>query len=127
MSDESDIGETWDSYVEKHKRETATIGRVAAMLKVLTDAWTAMNAKNITRNARLDALEARLAALEARPSVQDKGVWQCGQVYDPGDIVSRGGSAWICNSSHLSVGNDLSHDHFRLLAKRGRDARDTRS
>ena len=72
---------------------------------------------------RLQELELRLAALEARPSIQDKGIWQCGAFYGPGDIVSRHGSAWICRGSHVAVGDDLDHEHFRLLAKRGRDAR----
>ena len=72
---------------------------------------------------RLKAAEGRIAALESRPSIQDKGVWKCGEFYEPGDIVSRSGSAWICRGSHIAVGDDLSHEHFRLLVKRGRDAR----
>ena len=78
-------------------------------------------------NARIEALEQRVTALEARPSVQDKGIWKPGEFYQPGDIVSRAGSAWICRGSHMAVGDDLSHDHFRLLVKRGRDGRDARS
>lgn len=110
---------TFAKFVEKNAHQPVRY----AMFGVLVDAWMAMNAKNIIRNARLDALEQRVAALEARPSVQDKGVWRSGQCYQPGDIVSRSGSAWICRGSHMAVGDDLSHEHFRLLVKRGRDAR----
>lgn len=78
------------------------------------------------RNARIDALEQRIGALEAKPSVQDKGIWRAGQVYEPGDIVTRSGSAWICRSIHMAVGDDLDHDRFRLLVKRGRDGKDLR-
>ncbi len=122
MSDELDLKYLDDEFrqmIAKHGKKFVTWNMFAEALNFAK----AMNLKNVERNARLDALEQRISALEARPSIQDKGVWQCGAFYEPGDIVSRGGSAWICRGSHVAVGDDLSHEHFRLLVKRGRDAR----
>lgn len=77
--------------------------------------------------SRLQELEQRLVALEAKPSVQDRGVWKSGEFYQPGDIVTRSGSAWICRASHVAVADEFDHNRFRLLVKKGRDGKDARS
>jgi hypothetical protein len=71
----------------------------------------------------LDPLLDRIAALEARPSMQDKGVWTAGTVYEPGDVCSHHGSGWVCRETHMATGADIDHDRFRLFVKKGRDAR----
>jgi len=73
--------------------------------------------------AALAPYEKRIAALEARPGTKDAGVWRAGALYEAGDIVSHGGSGWICRSAHCSTGTEPNHDHFRLFVKAGRDAR----
>ena len=123
MSDELDLKYLDDEFrqmIAKHGKKFVTWNMFAEALNLAK----AMNLKNVERNARLDALEQRISALEARPSIQDKGVWQCGAFYEPGDIVSRGGSAWIRRGQSCGRRRRfLSHEHFRLLVKRGRDAR----
>jgi hypothetical protein len=69
------------------------------------------------------ALEKEVAELKARPVVHDAGVWTHGKVYEPGAIVSHRGSGWICSAAHLSTGDDLNHEHFRLFVKSGRDGK----
>lgn len=72
--------------------------------------------------AKITALEQKVAALEARPTVKDHGVWEAGEVYPEGAVVSHQGSAWICRSMHMATGAEPDHVHFRLLVKHGRDA-----
>lgn len=62
-------------------------------------------------------LAKRVAALEAQPTLHDKGLWNAGQVYQPGAVVTKQGSAWVCTQTHMSTGNQLDHTSFRLLLK----------
>lgn len=71
-------------------------------------------------NRALAPLKARIAALEAKPTLKDGGDWTHGQVYDPGTVVRHRGSAWICQDTHLSTGDDLDHGKFKLWLKRHR-------
>ena len=110
------------------KTNTEAFGIV--IVHAIKTALAPRDAKIAALEQRIAALEhksaaddARIAALEARPSVQDKGTWKDGVVYDKGDIVTHGGSGWICSETHLATGTDLNHDCFRLFVKRGRDAR----
>jgi hypothetical protein len=74
--------------------------------------------------AAIAPLRERIAVLESRPSLKDCGVWHSGVVYENGSLVTFDGSAWVCRQAHFAVGDHPSHDHFRLLVKRGRDGRD---
>jgi hypothetical protein len=88
---------------------------------------TAIKSVLTSRDARIEQQNAeikqRLAVLEQRPIVKDAGVWTHGQTYTPGDIVSHGGSGWICRGAHYSTGSEPDHAHFRLLVKHGKDLR----
>ena len=75
--------------------------------------------------SRVDALEQRVRELESRPAIKDAGVWHTATVYKPGDIVSHQGSGWICSADHVA-GDGIDHAKFRLLVKKGADARDAR-
>jgi Carbohydrate-binding module family 5/12 len=67
---------------------------------------------------RLKIAEARIKELEVRPVVNDGGVWESGKTYRPGDIVSHGGSGWLCRSAHVSAGIAPQPEHFRLFVKK---------
>lgn len=116
-------GETLEDYCARAADAPATLGIVGAILTPLIQFVKQINERNKERNARIDALETRCAALEARPVTKDAGVWRPDVLYENGDIVSHGGSAWYCRSGHCSTGTAPSHDHFRLFVKAGRDAR----
>lgn len=74
----------------------------------------------------MKALRERVAALESKPQLHDAGVWKAGVRYEAGAVVSHQGSAWVNAVAHDAVGSDLDHTCFRLLVKRGRDAKDFR-
>jgi hypothetical protein len=80
--------------------------------------------KNRELDICLSALTTRMADVEQRPVLEDKGVWKANETYAAGAIVSHHGSGFICSRPHVSRGIDLDHTAFRLLVKRGRDARD---
>lgn len=69
--------------------------------------------------------EKRIAELQARPTLQDAGVWGEEKVFHPGDIVSHDGSAFICKETNAKARPGQS-DCWRLLVKRGKDARGAR-
>jgi hypothetical protein len=98
---------------------------------------------------RLVAFEARLAAVEARapepgppgppgpagrdgatglngkdgaPGLQYCGVYVRGKIYDTGDLVTFGGSAFACQRE-TTAAPESSHD-WVLMVKRGRDGKD---
>lgn len=55
-------------------------------------------------------------------SIRYRGIWQDGQRYKEGDVVTCGGSAWYCLRS--TVGRpSTAHDDFRLMVKAGRDGK----
>lgn len=70
-------------------------------------------------------LDARLAALEERPAMRDAGIWEADKAYEPGDVVSYGGSGWVAKHQNRSAkglnepgaGNDV----WRCFIRRGRD------
>jgi hypothetical protein len=90
-------------------------------ITVTEDELTQRIAEAIAREFSL--FDARLQLLEARPVLKDGGVWMTGRTYDAGDIVSHGGSAWLCSSAHVATGPSPHPDCFRLLVKHGRDKR----
>ena len=47
------------------------------------------------RDSRLDALQRRVEELEQRPQVRWMGVYQDGQQYAVGTLVTRSGSLWL--------------------------------
>jgi hypothetical protein len=75
------------------------------------------------RSLRTAPLEKRIAQLEARPVVKDAGVWRTGTLYRAGEIVSHGGSGWICSETHSAGGPEPNHKFFRLFVTASRDAR----
>jgi hypothetical protein len=62
----------------------------------------------------LKPLEARIKELEQRPTLKDAGIWQPGQLYKKGDLVTRRNSGWVCRENHVS-GADFSPERFRLF------------
>jgi len=59
------------------------------------------------------------------PGLRYLGVHVPGKTYDPGDLVTAGGSAWHCGTT-TTAAPGASHD-WQLMVKRGRDARGDRS
>lgn len=74
----------------------------------------------------LEALVGQQAAqvkeLSERATLHDGGIWEGGQPYEAGAVVTRSGSAWVCEEPHVS-GAEFDHGRFRLMVKRGRDGR----
>jgi Carbohydrate-binding module family 5/12 len=72
-------------------------------------------------------LQADVASLNAQPrGLKDAGVWRDGMAYQPGDVVTYRGSAWVCNSAHQATASGFDHRCFRLMVKKGADGRDLR-
>ncbi len=59
------------------------------------------------------------------PMPHYEGIYQAGRDYGLGDIVTDGGSAWICVAPTQSRPNENA-SAWRLMVKRGRDGRDAR-
>jgi hypothetical protein len=69
--------------------------------------------------------DARIAELEARPSLHDAGVWTETETYVAGSVVSHQGSAWCAQIASTGVRPGSGDGCWRLLVKKGRDARDS--
>jgi hypothetical protein len=89
-------GEDLNDFCERVAEVPATMGVIGIVFKTL---FKALESAKQTRAS----LEARIADLEARPVVKDAGIWAAGTVYNAGDIVSHGGSGWICRVTHSSA------------------------
>ena len=75
-------------------------------------------------------MQLRIAELEARPQLKYCGVFQAGRHYQPGEIVTWSGSAWVCvdRTSAKPGANDLAaRAGWKMLVQRGRDGRDLAS
>ena len=75
-----------------------------------------------------EALEARIKALEAQPrGLVYKGIWSAGEIYAPGDCVTRQGGMWVCKVHQCqSKPGDNAGVGWQLAVKSGRDGRDLR-
>ena len=74
--------------------------------------------------ARLDVVAARLELLDSQPTLKYLGTWDAQQDDHPGEFVTDAGSLWHANRSTKSrPGSDGT---WTLVAKRGRDGKDTR-
>jgi hypothetical protein len=74
------------------------------------------------RDKLVKQLQARIIELEERRNLHDAGVWREGVMHMPGAVVSYRGSAWVCRTGCKDVRPGTS-EHWRLMIKRGRDAR----
>jgi len=59
------------------------------------------------------------------PMLIDRGVWSRDKAYEIGDVLSYGGSAWICKQDCQAQqpGTDAGADFWRLAVKRGNDGK----
>lgn len=65
-----------------------------------------------------ERLQARIKALEDRPTVRYVGTHQTGLQYQPGELLTRGGSLWLClKATSTTPGLD---DSYRLVVKQGK-------
>lgn len=94
---------------------------LVAMVAAQSEAGQAWN------GLRCAAIEKRLAEIEARPVLKYSGVWSASATYEPGEIVSHGGSSWHSNikSQGLQLG-ESNPASWTLMTKRGRDGKDAR-
>ena len=65
--------------------------------------------------------QAPARAAAPAPGLRYRGVYQKGQQYVPGDVVTRSGSMWYCQEPTLE---QPPGDHWQLCVKAGRDGRD---
>jgi hypothetical protein len=72
------------------------------------------------QRAREKTLEARIADLEARPAggVEYAGTFKDGTIYQPGQLVTRGGSLWLCLRQTM-VTPGAGPTFWRLVVKEG--------
>lgn len=56
-------------------------------------------------------------------TVLDRGVFKDGDTYERGDMVTWGGSGWVCQKETRAKPGDGSSD-WRLFVKKGRDGKD---
>jgi hypothetical protein len=59
----------------------------------------------------------------ALPAMVYRGVYEAGRVYEPGDTVTFGGSAWVCGATTTERPGDGAPG-WTLAVKRGRDGKD---
>jgi hypothetical protein len=71
----------------------------------------------------IDPMLSRLEALEAKSSMEFRGVWRDGNQYQAGNVVSHGGSGWVCKAANQSQRPGEAPRHWQLFVKRGRDAK----
>jgi hypothetical protein len=75
-------------------------------------------------DSRIAELQSRIQILEARPELKYLGTHEPGTFYVEGNLVTKGGSLWICRTATQAVpGSDTS---WQLCCKRGTDGRDLR-
>jgi hypothetical protein len=71
---------------------------------------------------RLRRLDERLKDIEGRALLEDSGIWNSKSDYHPGNCVTHDGSYWVAKTWHRN-GMPGTCDDWRLLVKRGRDAK----
>jgi len=64
---------------------------------------------------RIAVLEAQIVTLQTR-ALKDGGIWRVGVRYEPADVVTAKGSAWVCIKAHEAV-DPFAHGSWRLLLK----------
>jgi len=97
-----------------------------AMTRGVTDPATIAEMEALlVRMRKLETLEQRVKALEARPAAPGyKGVWKEGIGFEPGAMVTHGGSLWVCKAT--TILKPGTSDAWQLAVKRGKDGRDAR-
>lgn len=95
-----------------------TVPEIEEVLKIVAKEMAA-------DRARHDALAKRVAELEAVPQLTDGGTWNAEKVFKPGMVATFDGSAWVCQQVNANA-RPGSSDAWRLMIKKGRDARDRR-
>jgi len=104
-------------YLKKHGKQSATLKDLSLTYEMLLADWLKMNAKNIERNKRLDALERELTALKARPLLKWAGVHVERAQYAEASLVTKGGSLWVATTSTTTTPGDSTD--WRLIVKKG--------
>lgn len=62
------------------------------------------------------------------PCLLYRGVWSAGHTYNPGDVVTHGGSAWHCGKTTTTKPDTFDGAAFwKLMVKRGDKGRDLRA
>lgn len=105
--------------------ERATIANIVAMYDNLVagnnDVMALVGAIAMAATKQIAALERRIAELEARPTaLKYCGPYDESRQYDPGEVVTRAGSAWHCNERTTLPPGDGARS-WTLMVKRGRD------
>ncbi|MDI7865052.1 hypothetical protein MRS76_24350 [Rhizobiaceae bacterium n13] len=108
----TDIRQTMEAqYGEKAMERSLTIGEHYDAMDVVIEAY--------------QKLKARVEALENH-GVKFVGTWQRAQVYTRGHVVVQDGSSWVCiKDAAEGVVPSKSHEHWALMAKAGRDGKDS--
>lgn len=70
---------------------------------------------------KLAPIEERVKVLESRPTMRYEGTWKSGVGYEAGTFITDHGSLWYAKAA--TVMRPGSGDSWRLVAKKGRDAR----
>jgi hypothetical protein len=94
---------------------------LAVEKKMSKDARAIITAACTVLGPHIQELYRRIAELEAQPYLREAGVWDPGKAYGVGQVVTDHGSAWVCKAPTCQRPGDS--DHWRLLAKRGRDGK----
>ncbi len=97
------------NFSEKNLKAAPSNEEMFRLLDILTNAML----------AHVKALKKRVAELEARPVLRYVGTWDRVRNYEPGEICTDGGSAWICQQETNSRPGTT--DRWQLMVKRGRD------
>jgi hypothetical protein len=100
----------------------AVRGYISRELGPILQRLAAVEARPREESAAISELQKRLARVEDRPQLRYRNVFQEGQSYAPGDVVTWGGSMWHCNAPTTDKPGD-GQSVWTLAVKRGRDGK----
>ena len=104
--------------------ESPAPGDKLAGLKSFTERLGGIEKKLESSPSQFDeSLLARLERLEARPAMKYAGVWDAADEYTEGEVVTHGGSGWVCRSATPTKDKPGASDAWQLFVKRGRDSK----
>lgn len=66
----------------------------------------------------IEPLRREIAELKARPTMTYRGVWNAGEEYTPGAVVTDQGSLWTCREATGAYRPGTS-PHWQLMCKAG--------
>ncbi|MGA8147781.1 MAG: hypothetical protein WB870_09445 [Gallionellaceae bacterium] len=107
-----------------NEKINATMERIIALEEAKSEIHKRIASGIEHRDTTYRDLAVRIAALENQPTMRYRGVWQPGEMYEPGDVVTHSGSAWHAWEQTRARPGDTTD--WQLAVKRGAPGKDAR-